>query len=487
MIQKIGKLTWRFIIPASLLTLLIFLVLLWLLSNVAKESLASALQEKGRSLADNLAYNSEIGVLAGQKEKLRQLTDGVLRDEDVVYVTVTGENGEILAISKKNNYAPTTPYEIVAPVVTIEKQETREEIGLELTSVANTNKNTRKIGVVTVGVSTERVSRTVDGFFMVLGGASLLSILAIAIVVGTTIYRVVIRPTRKLAYSMQQVAEGELSIQVNIHGDDEIAQLSRSFNSMAVSLKEARDKLEQRVEERTIELSKAMKELEAFSYTVSHDLRAPLRAIDGFSRVLQEECTDKLDKEGQRYLNIIRNNTKNMGHLIDDLLAFSKLGRQEIRRSEIDMTQLVKQVFEDVKAAHAERSLELRMETLPRVFGDRSLIRQVLTNLISNAAKFTKSREQALIEISAAENEQDILFTVKDNGVGFDMKYVDKLFGVFQRLHTTDQFEGTGVGLAIVQRVLERHGGTISAYGEPDIGATFAFTLPRKEGHNDTK
>ncbi len=443
MIQKVGKLTWRFIIPASVLIFLISLVFLWLLSRIARESLSTALQEKASSLAQNLAYNSELGVLAGQKERLHELAQGVLREEDVLYVFVTGEDGELLAASKKPGSSQdlSSSYEIVAPVVTVEKQATREEIGMDLTPVSNSeSSNIRKIGLVRIGLSTERISSTVDKFLLVLGAAMLLSIFAIAAVVGSTIYRVVIRPTRNLTDSMQKVAEGDLSIQVNIPGDDEISQLSRSFNTMEVSLKEARDELENRVEERTVELRQAIKELEAFSYTVSHDLRAPLRAIDGFSRVLQEECTDQLNHEGKRYLNIIRGNTKNMGQLIDDLLAFSKLGRQQIRQSEIDMTSLVKQVFEDITAAYAERSLELKMDTLPHAMGDRTLIRQVFVNLISNAAKFTKSREKALIEVSAVEKEQEIIFTVKDNGVGFDMKYVDKLFGVFQRLHSTEQF-----------------------------------------------
>jgi two-component system sensor histidine kinase/response regulator len=238
--------------------------------------------------------------------------------------------------------------------------------------------------------------------------------------------------------------------------------------------------LEDRVVKRTAQLEAANKELEAFSYSVSHDLRAPLRAIDGFSRVLLEDYTDKLDEEGQRVLNVIRDNTGKMGQLIDDLLAFSRLGRQEMNLSDIGMTELAKGVFEEIKPPAIRRNFQFNMKTLPVAQGDRSLMKQVFVNLLSNAIKFTRSKETAAIEVGSWNEGDENIYYVKDNGVGFDMQYVDKLFGVFQRLHSVEEFKGTGVGLAIVQRIIQRHGGRVWAEGKVGEGATFYFSLPRK-------
>jgi len=238
--------------------------------------------------------------------------------------------------------------------------------------------------------------------------------------------------------------------------------------------------LEQRVRDRTAQLEAANKELEAFSYSVSHDLRAPLRAIDGFSRVVLEDYTGKLDDEGKRYLNIIRSNTQKMGHLIDDLLAFSRLGRQEIRASGIDMGKLAKAVSEELKLAVPERKLKFTINTLIPAQGDQAMIRQVFVNLLSNAVKFTRPKDVSTIEVGGSSGENETIYYVKDKGVGFDMQYVNKLFGVFQRLHSSEEFEGTGVGLAIVQRIIHRHGGRVWAEGKVGEGATFYFSLPAK-------
>jgi PAS domain S-box-containing protein len=239
--------------------------------------------------------------------------------------------------------------------------------------------------------------------------------------------------------------------------------------------------LEQRVRDRTAQLEAANKELEAFSYSVSHDLRAPLRAIDGFSRVILEDYLDKLDDEGKRVLNIIRSNTKKMGQLIDDLLVFSRLGRQELRASGIDMGELAKAVSEELKFAVPERKLKFTINTLIPTQGDQAMIRQVFVNLLSNAIKFTKPKEGAVIEVDGRSEGNENVYTVKDNGVGFDMQYVGKLFGVFQRLHSAEEFEGTGVGLAIVQRIIHRHGGRVWAEGKVGEGATLYFSLPAKK------
>ena len=239
-------------------------------------------------------------------------------------------------------------------------------------------------------------------------------------------------------------------------------------------------KLDQELKYQIMQLEAANKELEAFSYSVSHDLRAPLRAIDGFSRILLEDYIENLDEEGKRVLGVIRSNTQKMGQLIDDLLLFSRLGRQELRTSDIDMGRLAKAVSEELKLAVPERKLKFTINTLIPAQGDQAMIRQVFINLLSNAVKFTRPEERAVIEVDGRSEGNKNVYTVKDNGVGFDMQYVNKLFGVFQRLHSSEEFEGTGVGLAIVQRIIHRHGGRVWAEGKVGEGAIFYFSLPAK-------
>jgi len=237
--------------------------------------------------------------------------------------------------------------------------------------------------------------------------------------------------------------------------------------------------LEKRVLQRTAQLEAANKELESFSYSVSHDLRAPLRAIDGFSRILFEDYVEKFDDEGKRLVNIIRGNTKKMSNLIDDLLALSRIGRKDIDHTDIDMERLAGLVFDEIKATIPERKLQLNVKPLPSASGDAGTIRQVFVNLLTNAIKFTRLRETPIIEVGGYIEDSENVYYVKDNGVGFDMQYADKLFGTFQRLHSDKEFEGTGIGLALVQRVINRHGGRIWAEGKVNEGATFYFTLPK--------
>lgn len=237
--------------------------------------------------------------------------------------------------------------------------------------------------------------------------------------------------------------------------------------------------LEQRLEE----LTAVNKELEAFSYSVSHDLRAPLRAIDGFSRILLEDYSGILDEEGHRLFSVIRSNTLNMGQLIDDLLAFSRLGRQDVVPLEVNISEMARQVFQELEPQGSGWTPKFTLNQLPTAFGDRSMIRQVLTNLISNAIKFTRYRgSEGAIEMTGHSNGSENIYRITDNGIGFDMTYVDKLFGVFQRLHSQNEFEGTGVGLALVKRIVVRHGGRVWAEGKVGEGASFYFTLPKDEG-----
>ena len=234
--------------------------------------------------------------------------------------------------------------------------------------------------------------------------------------------------------------------------------------------------------EHSAKLEALNKELESFTYSVSHDLRAPLRAIDGYSRMILKNQGSQFDEKTKRQFDVIRNNTKMMGQLIDDLLALSRLGREALSLSRLNMDELTRDVWEELKANNPERPIDLRIESVPLCLGDRSLIKQVLVNLISNSIKFTGIREVPLIEMGGYVTETEHVYYIRDNGIGFDMQYHDKLFGVFQRLHSADEFEGTGVGLAIVQRIINRHGGRVWAEGEVYKGATFYFSLPTDIG-----
>lgn len=245
----------------------------------------------------------------------------------------------------------------------------------------------------------------------------------------------------------------------------------------AEALVQLNETLEHKVADRTRLLEQANNELEAFSYSVSHDLRAPLRAINGYAKMLEDDSMDQLDQNGKRMLGIVQENARKMGLLIDDLLAFSKLGRKEVQRSSIDMTALTESVVAEM-SRNTQHRAEIRIGKLHPAMADSALLKQVMVNLLSNAVKYSSRTEKPVVEIESVITDGAIVYSVRDNGAGFDMHYAHKLFGVFQRLHTSAEFEGTGVGLAIVKRIINKHGGSVRAEGEPGKGATFYFSLP---------
>lgn len=241
--------------------------------------------------------------------------------------------------------------------------------------------------------------------------------------------------------------------------------------------------LDEELGKRTAELEASNKELEAFAYSVSHDLRAPIRHVAGFTELLQNDTASLLSAKSQRYVTMILESAKRMGSLIDDLLAFSRISRAETHKTTVSLDQLVQEALSEVREETNGRDIVWSLGGLPPGFGDRSMLRMVLVNLISNAVKFTRTRPHAEIEIGSTDHTRDqFVVFVRDNGVGFDMKYSSKLFGVFQRLHGPEAFDGTGIGLATVQRIIHRHGGRVWAEGQVDKGATFYFSLPKSEG-----
>ncbi|MDW7740446.1 MAG: ATP-binding protein [Bacillota bacterium] len=306
----------------------------------------------------------------------------------------------------------------------------------------------------------------------------------IAAVIGIVFSNRMIRPILKLIDGAAEVGKGNLEHQIPVTGRDEIGELTKTFNTMTSDLREtliSKSRMEELVKERTMQVEASNRELEAFSYSVSHDLRTPLRAVDGFSQILIEEHADKLDQEGLRVVGIIRKNIEQMDQLITDLLTFSKATRTDIKSVTFDMTEMVLSIYEECVPPQDKIDLTFLVELLPHAWGDPVLIRQVWLNLIGNAVKFTRTRDDKRIEIGGYSNRYENVYYIKDNGVGFDSRYTHTIFGVFQRLHKSEQFSGTGIGLAIVQRVVERHHGRVWAEGDIDRGAAFYFALPVKE------
>jgi signal transduction histidine kinase len=293
--------------------------------------------------------------------------------------------------------------------------------------------------------------------------------------------RNITKPLNKFTIAAASIAAGDYSSLVKIDRKDELGKLADAFNAMALQVQQSQQDLEKKVQQRTAELESANKELEAFSYSVSHDLRAPLRIISGYSMILKEDYGSKLDDEAVRLINATISNIKMMGQLIDDLIAFSQMGKNEVMNDTVDMKKLAESCAADLLLHEKENKYNLVVNPLPPCHGNTSMIRQVWANLVGNAIKYSSKKPDPLIEIGYKENGAVMnTYYVKDNGVGFDMQYSHKLFGVFQRLHNQETFEGTGVGLALVKRIIDKHKGEVWAESKNGEGATFYFSLPKK-------
>ncbi|MDD2914018.1 MAG: ATP-binding protein [Gallionella sp.] len=340
------------------------------------------------------------------------------------------------------------------------------------------------LGTVTVVVSKAELIQMTTGIFVANLTTSFSFALLILLLIRFLTNRMT-QPLNQLSSIMGRAEAGESQVRAVLAGPKDIANMAHAFNSMmavleerAAEISQLNTDLERRVAERTNELAAANQELESFSYSVSHDLRTPLRAIDGFSRILLEDYAGKLDDEGTRLLNVVRDNTSRMSQLIDDILNFSRTGRLELTFSRIDMEKLAHTVLAELPPEVTGGNLQVEIEAIPPTKGDSAMMHQVFVNLLSNAIKFSRVKETASIKVGAYTGGGETVYYVQDNGAGFDMQYANKLFGVFQRLHGVTEFEGTGIGLAIVKRIVNRHGGRVWAEGEVGKGATFYFALP---------
>ncbi len=304
-------------------------------------------------------------------------------------------------------------------------------------------------------------------------------------------FRRIILPLDQLNAGVAQLQAGHLEYQLPVRVDNEIGTLAATLNDLSAQLyqnireikqaeaaiRQLNTQLEQHVRERTAELEAANRELEAFAYSVSHDLRAPLRSIDGYSKLLLEDYCPVLDEQGQQYLHNVRLSAQRMSQLIDDLLKLSRVTRTEMNRTRVNLSELAEEALDELHARQPERAVSTLIQPELVVAGDLNLLRIMLENILGNAWKFTLKTPEARIEMGMLQRDGQAVYFVRDNGAGFDMKYADKLFGAFQRLHSIDEYEGTGIGLATVQRIINRHGGRVWAEGEPEQGATFYFTL----------
>jgi signal transduction histidine kinase/Tfp pilus assembly protein FimT len=304
---------------------------------------------------------------------------------------------------------------------------------------------------------------------------------AVGIFAAWVMSRNITKPLNQLTAAAMAISDGNYSasVPVNVHKSDELGKLANAFNIMTGEVYNMKYELENKVRERTSQLENVNKELEAFSYSVSHDLRTPLRAINGYSIMLKEDYESEVDAEGKRIIANIISNAKMMGQLIDDLLAFSRLGKKELVCTQVDMQMLSAAVVNELLQHEPGNKYHINIGLLPSVKADQVMIKQVLMNLLSNAIKYSSKKAKPKIEIGSMDKDIKTIYYIKDNGAGFDMAYAHKLFGVFQRLHSQEEFEGTGVGLALVKRIIDKHKGDLWAEGEENAGATFYFSLPK--------
>lgn len=335
--------------------------------------------------------------------------------------------------------------------------------------------------LVAVEFPQQAVLKGVNDFtvLIIIAGAALM---AVGIFAVWLMSRNITRPLNLLTIAAKAISEGNYTAPkfIEVYRDDELGELANAFNTMTAEVYHVWQNLDHKVKERTSQLERVNKELEAFSYSVSHDLRTPLRAVSGYSIMLKEDYDDKLDAEGKRIIGNIITNARMMGQLIDDLLTFSRLGKKELTSTKIDMQMLAISVVNELLQNDLEKDYKINIGILPPIEADPGMIKQALMNLASNAIKYSSKKAKPEIEIGSEDEETRTIYYVKDNGVGFDMAYSGKLFGVFQRLHSQEEFEGTGVGLALVKRIIDKHNGEVWAEGQENIGATFYFSLPKK-------
>jgi signal transduction histidine kinase len=494
------------------ITIALGIFMLALLSSVVgawfgNERVRNNLLEQGRNITQNLARQSVLALIYASSDNAAEAAMATLDFPGVIGVEIRDIRQHVLL--KRGNVDPAefspraghiAGTEEATAVQTAAELDAESPNAWRFTAPVNSQSTgspfnemvaPELLGNVTVIISKKVLTQMTTSIFVANMVTSFSFALLFLLLIRVMSNRMT-QPLNQLSESMGRAEAGESQVRAELAGPKDIADMAHAFNNMMTVL-EARTaeigqlnaELERRVAERTVELEAANKELEAFSYSVSHDLRTPLRAIDGYSHILLEEYANKLDDEATRLLNVVRNNTIRMGQLIDDILKFSRTGRLELTFSEMNMDMLAQDVLEELKPSISESKLQVTIDHLPAAKGDSAMMHQVLVNLMTNAIKFSRNSETPRIHVGATVKDDETIYFVKDNGVGFDMQYADKLFGVFQRLHSMEEFEGTGIGLAIVKRIVTRHGGRVWAESKLNEGATIYFSLPGKEMNHE--
>ncbi|RQW03506.1 HAMP domain-containing protein, partial [candidate division KSB1 bacterium] len=458
-----------------------------------KYQVIHAISDKAQTIAGILACNISQALFENNRKQIEQMLQSTMRYQELVYFIVINDSGQVVfefnrSETDRIDLAPVGKNNCISPDGTIYK------------AMRPVLYNYQEIGQFYLGVSLKNLEKEIIQSRIMTAIVSF-SILIISVIAVLGISTVVTRPLRRMVDTVDKVARGDFTQRVFTSSNDEVDILAKKFNLMVAALenytrelkseidqreraesevRRLNEELEQRVKERTAQLEASNKDLEAFAYSVSHDLRAPLRHVEGFVELLKRHASAKLDANSQRFLNNIADSTTRLGRLIDDLLAFARMGKAELVRSKVNLSQLVTDVLKEFEPEIKGRTIVWQIAELSTVYGDPTLLRQVMANLIDNAIKFTRPRQETLIEIGSlnTSDNENIVF-VRDNGVGFNMKFSNKLFGVFQRLHSDDKFEGTGIGLANVKRIINRHGGKVWAEGKINKGATFFFSLPK--------
>jgi signal transduction histidine kinase len=438
-------------------------------------------------LARVISSHSATAVAYNDVYEARINLDSLGIDSSLVSACIMAESGQLVAMYSRQFYQPLEDAGKPIPGVTCLADQDFisrfENNYLDLIQPVLWEE-TQKIGQVHLRVSLSELDRRFTAFTVVML-LIVLMVSMVAIALSSKAQAFISAPLLTLAQTANTINRfKDYSLRARTDRQDELGQLVQAFNGMLDTIElqnrallHANEHLEDEVEARTTELRATNRELEAFTYSVSHDLRSPLRSVDGFSAALLEDCGEKLDGVGKEYIGRIRAASQRMGNLIDSLLHLSRVSRQDMKLSSVDLAQMAQEIFENLRAGNPERQVEFVCPERLMANGDRDLLRIVLENLLGNAWKYSGKTDSARVELSAYDRNGEMVYCVRDNGAGFDMKYVDKLFGPFQRLHRDQEFEGLGIGLATVARIVHRHGGEIWAEAQIDKGAAFYFTL----------
>ncbi len=454
-------------------------VVLWQTLGFSEQNTRKQLAANEQSILGSLSGLSRLALLTEEYAEFQPYLEDLLDDPRIEQALLVNVNNRVVASTRPTDVGQSPP--------DISNQAAGNDVDSDLywRSLQITNSG-GLLGTLALQIS-DRALRDATANALNLGISIAVIGMTIIGVIGLIVGIALTKRLSCLTEVASQYAKGDLSVRSNIRGQDEVGELGRAFDEMALALEKHRLHLQELVAERTSELEAANQELEAFSYSVSHDLRAPLRSIDGFSQALLEDNLDQLDEQGKAYLQRIRKAAGHMSQLIEDLLQLARTSRKPITYRAVNLTDMARNILRGQAESQPQRKVEVRIQNNLRVNADPSLIKIALDNLLGNAWKYTDKQEQTTIEFGSFDKEGDETFYIKDNGVGFDMRHVDKLFGSFQRLHKASEYEGTGIGLATVQRIIHRHGGRIWGKAELNKGASFFFTISERKKFEDSE